>query len=730
MKWLRISIILFLISCSGEDMSYINILHPNLSPITTATEEEEGNYYVDYNNGDDEANGTTYETAWKTIEHALASTTEGDVVIVYSGSYGDVSEAANTDRTDWVEFRAQTGETPVLSSLTLGGNVSQSTYSYLKFDGFTINGHVSIKYTYDFQLKNSTVDASDYTENTSAVEGKESVSILVQNCEVKNGWRGISAVGEYWIVDGCHVHHIAEDIVHAEGSYQTITGNELHDASSTYGVGTEHCSCYHNEGYGISDLVIERNICYDSEDQGINLYGKGDMTGVVLRHNVVYNTTWISMLVGGCVDAIVNNNTIINKGYYGLRFEVSETDNWANSIAEFYNNIVSSLLVDTNTEEHTIVITANGNNIFGNDPTGQGGETNFQPVDSLVSQDLSSGFFVDYDNDDYHLCTGSEAILFGHSDYISGTDVDGETQERSAYAGGFAYQSEWTLVDHTWCYPFDISDTYRDLVKTNTKAVVVGQSHGHQFNHYGMDEIESEDSNFSYAYDDEFPISSSNDLNMVIAFDGEGRSHVYPHQYWCGASEMNVDWYLETYEEYIIAGHLDDNTDINVCMHVWCQQVRGSTSDYIEGYLYAMEQMETNYPDVTFLYMTGHAQFRADDEDCPYTDEDGFRMYKNSELVRDFCFANDKILVDTADMDIYCPYDGGVDLANDWVKEDDRTLSSGTWNGDDYSGSTWPVVHLAGWGGYNGTYAHTTLLHCQLKSQALWKIFAVLQGWS
>jgi len=287
------------------------------------------------------------------------------------------------------------------------------------------------------------------------------------------------------------------------------------------------------------------------------------------------------------------------------------------------------------------------------------------------------------------------------------------------------------VVDHTWCHPFLIPDTYRDLVKSNVKAIIVGQSHGHQWSHYGMDEIVADYPTFTRYQHYGLPLEATSALDMCVTFGASSWDHVFPHQYWAGSAESIIDWDLETNTEHPIMGYLDDNTDINVCMHVWCSTLRSSTSAYVEGYLRAMEALEAAYPNVTFIYMTGHAQFRTDDTTVAYTDADGLRQHKNNAIIRNYCIAHHKILIDSADMDIYCPYlDGVIDPDNyTWVKENDRSTTT-TYNGVEITESFSPV-HLAGWGPYDGSpsYAHTSLIHCQMKSQALWKLFATLQGW-
>ncbi len=56
-------------------------------------------------------------------------------------------------------------------------------------------------------------------------------------------------------------------------------------------------------------------------------------------------------------------------------------------------------------------------------------------------------------------------------------------------------------------------------------------------------------------------------------------------------------------------------------------------------------QLEAEYPDVTFVYMTGHLDG---------TGEEG-NLFQRNNQIRDFCLANDKVLFDFADIESYDP---------------------------------------------------------------------------
>ena len=84
------------------------------------------------------------------------------------------------------------------------------------------------------------------------------------------------------------------------------------------------------------------------------------------------------------------------------------------------------------------------------------------------------------------------------------------------------------------------------------------------------------------------------------------------------------DWAQKT------RNYLDNpaNSDVNVVMWSWCGQVSSASSATVTSYLDQMNQLESDYPDVKFVYMTGHldgsgdagqpeSAKRADQELCP-----------------------------------------------------------------------------------------------------------------
>jgi len=151
--------------------------------------------------------------------------------------------------------------------------------------------------------------------------------------------------------------------------------------------------------------------------------------------------------------------------------------------------------------------------------------------------------------------------------------------------------------------------------------------------------------------------------------------------------------------------------DRNVVMWSWCGGVSGNTAGDINAYLQAMNELEQMWPDVTFIYMTGHL--------------DGTGVSGNlnqmNELIRQFCLANNKTLFDFADIESYDP-DGSEFLSRD--ADDGCNYSGGNWANE------WSAAHPDDPLCANCSCAHSQPLNCNLKGRAFWWMMARLAGWS
>ncbi|MDX8551788.1 hypothetical protein KHC33_01210 [Methanospirillum sp. J.3.6.1-F.2.7.3] len=159
--------------------------------------------------------------------------------------------------------------------------------------------------------------------------------------------------------------------------------------------------------------------------------------------------------------------------------------------------------------------------------------------------------------------------------------------------------------------------------------------------------------------------------------------------------------------------YLDDpaHTDVNVVMWSWCGQVSWASEENINTYLNLMNQLELDYPHVTFVYMTGHLDG---------TGESGSLHQRNNQI-RDYCRTNNKVLYDFADIESYDP-------------DDIYYLNQGADDGCNYDGGNWAVSwqdsHIENVDWYSCGAQHTEPLNANLKAYAAWYLFARLGGWN
>jgi len=88
--------------------------------------------------------------------------------------------------------------------------------------------------------------------------------------------------------------------------------------------------------------------------------------------------------------------------------------------------------------------------------------------------------------------------------------------------------------------------------------------------------------------------------------------------------------------------YLNTHPECNMAMWSWCGGCSDNTEQGINTYLSAMSALEAAYPNVIFVYMTGHLDG---------TGVNG-NLYARNNQIRAYCEANDKVLFDFADMQL------------------------------------------------------------------------------
>jgi hypothetical protein len=133
------------------------------------------------------------------------------------------------------------------------------------------------------------------------------------------------------------------------------------------------------------------------------------------------------------------------------------------------------------------------------------------------------------------------------------------------------------------------------------------------------------------------------------------------------------------------------SNDLYKFVTAYCQ-VPGSQNSLrmMDGqYMDAISEIEAQFPDVTFIYMTGNAQ-----------SEEQNRVSRNNQI-REYCQNNNKILFDFADLDCW-------------------------YNGEQHTVNGIPMEHPHYYGDEAG---HTTYESCENKAKAFWWMLARVAGW-
>jgi hypothetical protein len=102
----------------------------------------------------------------------------------------------------------------------------------------------------------------------------------------------------------------------------------------------------------------------------------------------------------------------------------------------------------------------------------------------------------------------------------------------------------------------------------------------------------------------------------------------------------NLRWAARTRQQLNKTGN-----DRNLVMWSWCGGCSDNTPEGVMAYLKEMDKLEKEYPNVIFVYMTGHLDGSGKNGN----------LNKINTIIRDFCEKHNKVLFDFADIESFAP---------------------------------------------------------------------------
>jgi len=238
--------------------------------------------------------------------------------------------------------------------------------------------------------------------------------------------------------------------------------------------------------------------------------------------------------------------------------------------------------------------------------------------------------------------------------------------------------SQGVIIDHTCTDITKIPDTWINKVKSMLKIHYAHTSHGEQIT-VGLQRLANTNSKYGYSSGECNMPQNTQKLSLMDGqyYDYYCETYVTQDLYWEGSYGLNI------------TRSVLNKFDVNVSLWMWCTQLDDYSQSDTQAYLNAMSKLEAEYPDITFVYMTGNAQSHSQN-----------RVNRNNQI-RNYCRSNNKFLFDFADLDCW-------------------------YNGQQYTEGGIPMEHPH----YHGDQAgHTTYGNCDNKAKAFWWLLARIAGW-
>jgi len=240
--------------------------------------------------------------------------------------------------------------------------------------------------------------------------------------------------------------------------------------------------------------------------------------------------------------------------------------------------------------------------------------------------------------------------------------------------------SQAVIIDHTCTDITKIPAYWINQVKSALRVHYAHTSHGGQIT-TGLERLSDGNPTYTYASGYCTVPGSNTSLSLMDGqyYDSHCETYIGPELYWQGDNAMDITRSVLT------------SFDVNISLWSWCCQLDSYSQSQAQVYLDNMAQLENEFPDINFVYMTGNAQSDGNQN-----------RYARNEQIRAYCRQNNKWLFDFGDLDC-------------WYNNEQHTVNGIPSEHPQYSGNE------AG---------HTTFESCENKARAFWWLLARIAGWS